>query len=735
MIPGSKKRIFSFHDVLMYVAMARKHLRLMCLLMCLANCAGLLLYVFSRPVYYSKALIAVHYVARPIDTDKLYQDGRWNSVVQGLTSGPVIERSAHVLGVDATAREIRANHVLKVGMPRTEDGNMEMEVWSTHKDWTRRWASLVVKEWLAYRQEWRISERQKIVDSYTKEMAEVSGKMTETLDERFQRADEQKVTQTMIQYAGVRGVPTELIRLTSLIDEVGRVRLKLQDPDLDVIAKLSLIFTLKDKANLMVGQEIKFDAQPQPEPDAANPPAGADGKEPKAQNGRTEVVVIPTMQAPAFAWQELEKRQQAIKSQIAEKSRLFLPGNLKMVALRKQLDEVERALNVELDVAQNRLALEHQDLLNRRAEMEAKLPEYEAMNKKTLTISRDSHIYDATQLPWVSFYTDMKRRLEALDYAGERERIDLTYHGLLDVHELPVSPNRTKSFLLSLFLGLMLAIAVPFLIEYLDHTLTNLEQVESTFQLRALGIVPKMREEATAALPAAGSEEKEGANLVENFRVIRTNLISMGNFSKPPHVLMVTSAMPKEGKTVVSSNLAISFAQTGARTLIIDTDLRRGRLHRLFGYRKSPGLSDVLLGQVPLAQALRSTGIPNLTILSAGKHLNNGTELLGSALFTDLMTGLRGSYERIIIDTPPVLGLSETSIMQPHVDGAVFVIWSGRTPIRNMKAAIELLQSNGANFYGFVLNRLDLNATTNYYQYYYYSHDYYYHSSLELENA
>jgi capsular exopolysaccharide synthesis family protein len=208
----------------------------------------------------------------------------------------------------------------------------------------------------------------------------------------------------------------------------------------------------------------------------------------------------------------------------------------------------------------------------------------------------------------------------------------------------------------------------------------------------------------------------------------------MGTISKPAHVTMVTSAMPKEGKTVVSSNLAISFGQTGARTLLVDTDMRRGRLHRLFGLRKSPGLSDYLLEKVPLTEAIRSSGKENLWILSAGQHVESGTELLGSSKFGELMQKLRSEYDRIIVDTPPVLGLSETSVLQSQVDGVLFVIWSGRTPIRNMKTAVDILAANGANFYGFILNRLDLTATMNYYQYYYYSSDYYdsYHA---LENA
>ena len=121
-------------------------------------------------------------------------------------------------------------------------------------------------------------------------------------------------------------------------------------------------------------------------------------------------------------------------------------------------------------------------------------------------------------------------------------------------------------------------------------------------------------------------------------------------------------------------------------------------------------------------------------MLTAGAHLESGTELLGSQRFAVIMKELRARFDRIIVDTPPVLGLSETSILQNQMDGVLFVVWGGRTPIRSKKTAVEMLQSNGANMYGFILNRLDLSATTNYYQYYYYSNDYY-HNYHAIENA
>jgi capsular exopolysaccharide synthesis family protein len=400
------------------------------------------------------------------------------------------------------------------------------------------------------------------------------------------------------------------------------------------------------------------------------------------------------------------------------------------------MDAINLRLNAELRTALDRLDTYHRMLLDKQKALNEKLPEFERRLAKYNSVKQHEELVKDSMVTWQNFISKLEKDHQTDLYALDRDRVSVTFGGVLQTNDLPISPNRFSLLIYTTIVGLMLALGVPFLVEYLDHTLSNLEQVESTFQIRGLGIVPKVESEDEPSFGLMGHAENKETNLLENFRVIRTNLLSMGALSKPPHVLMVTSAMPKEGKTVVSSNLALSFAQTGAKTLLLDTDLRRGRLHRLFGYRKQPGLSGVLLGQVTLEEALRPTHHENLTVLSTGQHIESGTELLGGQKFKDIMAELRQRFDRIVMDTPPVLGLSETSVLQNEVDGVLFVIWSGHTPIKSVRSAVEMLQANGANFYGFVLNRLDLSTTANYYQYYYYSHDYYYHySPRALENA
>jgi capsular exopolysaccharide synthesis family protein len=272
----------------------------------------------------------------------------------------------------------------------------------------------------------------------------------------------------------------------------------------------------------------------------------------------------------------------------------------------------------------------------------------------------------------------------------------------------------------------MLAIAVPFHIEYLNGRVSDVEHTESTLRIRALGVVPKVTDVSFDSLILHGDEVKSDSHLKESFRLIRTNLAINTENGTLPQVILVTSSMPQEGKTSVAANLALSFAIKGEKTLLIDGDLRRGRAHKLFKVSSRPGLSELLSGKtLSLEESVHQVNHENLHLLTCGKHLNTASELLDSDTFTKLMIELRGKYQRIILDSPPVLGLSETLIMQRAADGVLLVIWSDFTAMSSVKSAMQALQVNGAKFAGFVLNRLDFSTLTNRYKYFYYAPLYY----------
>ncbi len=720
MLPGLKKRALNFHDLLIYVAIARRHVRLMVLLLCFSWLAGLVYYVYARPVYFSRSLIRMDLVEQPINAEKQFKEpSRITRIILEMNSPHIIQRTAARLGVKADYRDITKHQLKKLVLRPNSEKNIEVEVYPYSYDWAKRWSEAMIKEYDDYRFQRRLAELKQRKETFDRNREEMLKLMDEELSHLFQTRADSNTVEAKIEFDKLRMLHRDIVETGIRLDEIGRAKLQLMSEGLDPIAKLSIIYAVSER--LQIGTA------------AGVAPVNEGGQEP--QPGSVPEIVTPSISSEGMSWRNFERQLDTLKVEREKLAEKYLPGHSAMIALQRAIDDLNLKVEGELRTAEKRLDATHEILIARQKVNQGKRPEYERAMKNSKKANLEEDLNSGAAEKW-------KRRIERFDsdmdlnlYAFDLNRVDLSFGGILHINDLPVSPNRFTLIIYSTLLGLFLAIGIPFLIEFLDHTLSNLEQVESSFQMRGLGIIPKIDgpPNAVGLMDHDAGKEK---SLLENFRVIRTNVLSMGALSKAPHVIMVTSAMPKEGKTVVSSNLALSFAQTGARTLILDTDLRRGRLHRLFGYRKQPGLSGVLLGTNSLADALRPTPHQNLTLLSAGQHLEAGTELLGSQQFHDIMADLRQRFDRIIIDTPPVLGLSETSVLQSQVDGVLFVIWSGHTPVNGVKAAIEMLQANGANFYGFVLNRLDLSATANYYQYYYYSHDYYYHySPRALENA
>jgi capsular exopolysaccharide synthesis family protein len=190
---------------------------------------------------------------------------------------------------------------------------------------------------------------------------------------------------------------------------------------------------------------------------------------------------------------------------------------------------------------------------------------------------------------------------------------------------------------------------------------------------------------------------------------------------------VVTSAIPGDGKTTCSVNLALCLAQIeGARTLLIDGDMRKMNVHKFFKMENGPGLSEVLSGQAPLSNCIVSTGIPNLDLLRAGSVPPNPGELLLSENLKSLLTELSATYNRIVIDTPPVMSTDDTLSLAPNVDGVIFIVKANQTSFRFVERCMTSLKQRGARMFGLVLNHIDT-SSAHYYYYNYYSG--YYHST------
>jgi capsular exopolysaccharide synthesis family protein len=215
------------------------------------------------------------------------------------------------------------------------------------------------------------------------------------------------------------------------------------------------------------------------------------------------------------------------------------------------------------------------------------------------------------------------------------------------------------------------------------------------------------------------TQARPQSQMAESYRALRTSLL-LSSLGAPPKVILITSALPQEGKTTTSLNTAIVLAQKGSRVLLMDADLRRPSIHKALGMGPKTGLSNVLTGSATLQQAVvRANLLPTLFVLPAGTPPPNPAELLASSNMNDVLNELREQYDHIVIDTPPTLSVTDAVIMSTRADSVVLVIRSGQTTKQALRRARDLLMRVNARISGVLLNAADLKSADYYYYYEY----------------
>lgn len=329
-----------------------------------------------------------------------------------------------------------------------------------------------------------------------------------------------------------------------------------------------------------------------------------------------------------------------------------------------------------------------------------------------------------------------------IDEAAEAGQIEI-----IDLAALPRSPmgsGRTPRLVFALMLGLGLGTVIAYVIENHKSVIRNRGELERAIPVANLALIPQIKAfRKTTARQFARTKKGEAAiagpgvpevgqfgNLVtmydnsstsaEAYRTLRTNLLFSAS-RQFVRRLIVTSASPKEGKSITAANLAVAFAQQGQRVLLIDCDLRRPALHKVFSIRQRPGLTEVLNGEVVLAAAILKTAIPNLCVLPAGAISTNPSELLGGSTMLVLLDSLSANYDTVLIDTPPLLAASDAAILSKIADGVLVVVRAGMTERAAVQEGMYQLVNVGACILGTVLNDPDAEVA----KYAPYYHEYY----------
>jgi succinoglycan biosynthesis transport protein ExoP len=300
---------------------------------------------------------------------------------------------------------------------------------------------------------------------------------------------------------------------------------------------------------------------------------------------------------------------------------------------------------------------------------------------------------------------------------------------IIDIARTPGSPVRPRVLMniaIAGMLGLMAGLGLVLLVEYLDNTIKTPEDVLKYTQLSVIGSIPDFNGESskrkhTNRITRLISSPSMKAPVAEAYKTLRTN-IQYSNLDNNLKVILVTSSVQSEGKTSTSTNLAISMAQSDLRVLLIDCDLRRSHIHRVFHILNVKGLTNVLAENLDYHQILNSVGIPNLDILTSGPKPPNPSEILGSARMEAFMKKVSAEFDVIILDAPPILPVADAMVLSKLADGVILVMEYGATTHETAMRAKESMEKVGAKILGAVINDIPVDAGGADY-YYYYSDD------------
>lgn len=411
------------------------------------------------------------------------------------------------------------------------------------------------------------------------------------------------------------------------------------------------------------------------------------------------------------------ERQQA---QLLER---YLEQHPEVVRVRNQIAEVKRKIAAEAQRIIRSAENDYKAVAAQEASISGAVEQAkgEALELSSRAIEYDTRKREADAGKEV--LNSLLSRLKQTDVAQELKASSIRIVDAAVVPRAPVRPNRQRDVLFGMLVGLALAVGLAFFLEYLDNTLKTPEDVRTHLGAPLLGVISEM--ESKTPGPVLLGPRPVGS-FAEGYRVLRTALDYSWS-DKGPRVIVVTSTSPGEGKTLTSVNLALTLASADGKVLLIDGDLRKPQVHAVLKASKRPGLSDVLVGQAKASEAIQSVPGTHLSLLPAGTHVPSPADLMTTQVLDGLLSGLRGFYNWIVIDTPPVAAVADALIVARCTDGVVVVAGAEMVPRGAVRHTLERVAESGARVLGVVLNRAQMRRRGSYYgRYYghYYGHYY-----------
>ena len=461
-----------------------------------------------------------------------------------------------------------------------------------------------------------------------------------------------------------------------------------------------------------------------PPPVATEGSTGGDG-EVSAESA--EALIEHGLAAPP-QWNALKRENAILEARLISYRKKYKDAHPLIQETLRKLQQNEEAIKVEiqfslkqyysqleaLNIKEKAASRVEQQWEEQALEIDRKQKEYEGLQRN---LSRLQRLYDL-----------IFNRLQEVDISAgiQMESVRILERAL--VPGGPVKPRNLQSLFLAALIGLGVGIGLIFALEFMDDSVRYPEEISRTFGVPCLGLVPTAHWKQDGEDAYWVGKVDPSSGFAEAYRNIRSALLLRPD-GQPFRTLTVTSSVPKEGKTTTSANLATSFAQTGQRVLLVDADLHRGGIHRFFGLQAGRGLTEILRGQAALADVLQPTSVPGLDFIGTGSFPDNPSELVLGPSMQIFLKQASAGYDLVILDAPPVLAVSESTVIASQTDGTLLTVWSGRTSRKLVQVAVRQLLSRGAHLAGCILNNLDLTRLGTYgaYSYYhYYGYDYRY---------
>jgi capsular exopolysaccharide synthesis family protein len=442
------------------------------------------------------------------------------------------------------------------------------------------------------------------------------------------------------------------------------------------------------------------------------------------------------------AFGDLLQKREGTSASYSDALNQYGPNFPKVVRLKAQLKEIDDNIEIEKQKILDVLESDYREALQRETLMGKALDQAKSEANQMAEKMVEYNILKREAEANKALYEGLMTKMKETAISGALRSSNIRIVDPATVPTAPARPAKTKNIILSFLVGLVGGIGLALLREYLDNTVKTPDDIETLARLPSLAVVPQFvsangkRRGLLQGFSDNGHDKRielvaqylPKSQMSEAFRALRTSIL-LSQAERPPQVILVTSVLPREGKTTAAANLAVTLAQLGDSTVLVDADLRKPGIVRLLnlGSGKYAGLSSYLAGVSSLdLVSVPHPAIPNLVAIPTGPLPPNPADLLSSHRLADAIVELRSKFKFIVIDSPPVMAATDAVILSVQVDGVLLVVRSGETPKVAFTRTRDLLTSVKSRILGVVLNAVDSSAPDYYYSYRYYpySHGY-----------